>query len=103
MNIDNETAEDFSLVAKYLRDAAKLLDRIASQDPDVWVRFEARLADAGAERLELVRDECDLISGILDHEFNAAIDRANAALDARENAIDMARKDGELRRLNAAE
>jgi hypothetical protein len=98
MNISEETICEFQGAAHHIRTAAKILDRIASQDPDVWARFEARLADAGAERLELVRDECDLIGGILNQEFNAAIDRDNAARDARENAIDMARKDGETRR-----
>lgn len=107
MNIDNETSNDFDRAALHLRKAANILDHIASQDPDAYARFEARLRDAGLEQIvrliEPVRDECDLISSILDHEFNAAIDRDNAAIDARENALDMARKDGGLRRLDAAE
>lgn len=103
MNISEETICEFQGAAHHIRTAAKILDRIATQDPDAWARFEARLSDAGAERLELVRDECDLIAALLDQEFNAAIDRDNARRDARENGLDMARKDGELRRLNAAE
>ena len=54
--------EEFAQAACLLSRAARILDKIAKKDPAIWKTFEARFAEAGAERIEEIADECDLVS-----------------------------------------
>ena len=50
--------------ADLIRRAAKLLDREASKHPITWRRFEVRLNDAGADKLEDIAIELEITAAL---------------------------------------
>ena len=64
--------EEFSHAAYLIKQAAQVLDRIAKTDREAWAKFEARLCDAGADRLELIAAECDLVSHLIEQADHIA-------------------------------
>lgn len=50
--------------AQLIRRAAKLLDDEAWAHPITWRRFEDRLSDAGADRLEEIANEIELVEQV---------------------------------------
>lgn len=49
--------------AELIRRAADLLDKEATAHPFTWRRFETRLNDAGADRLEEIATEIEIAAG----------------------------------------
>jgi hypothetical protein len=60
--------EEFSHATYLLSQVKQTLDRIALRDPAIWARFEARLKEAGADRIDAIASECDLVSLLVAHD-----------------------------------
>lgn len=50
--------------AELIRRAAKLLDKEATAHPFTWRRFETRLNDAGADKLEDIAIELEITAAL---------------------------------------
>jgi hypothetical protein len=67
--------EEFSHAVYLLSQVKKTLDQIALHDPAIWGRFMNRLNEAGADRLDAIAFECDLVSLLVAQD--AGFRRAN--------------------------